>query len=287
MNIVLAAIGSVFVILNLVIWIINKNKYQNIIDDIDGNDYFMKDVYFVGFQTIDWLKINFNNEFIKKKTKSLSELYGAKKAQRLVIYDVAAQLTYIVLLLPIAMLIAVIADDVLIFVLGLALIALLSVYVEYDKKDKLKKKHEELEREFPHIISQVALLVNAGMPLKEALAVTASKPSGVLTAEIQLLVDDMKNGIPDYEALGKFADRCGVNSVRKFASLINQNMRKGSSELAASLMELSSEIWRNRVNSVKEEGEKASSKLLFPILIIFAGILIMVAVPMFTGLDLG
>ena len=133
----------------------------------------------------------------------------------------------------------------------------------------------------------MALLVNAGMPLREALSVCTQKEAGVLGDEMKALSDDMANGIPDYEALNSFADRCGVDSVRKFSNLIIQNIRKGSSELAVALLDLSNEVWRNRVNAVKVEGEKASTKLMLPILIIFAGILIMVAVPMLRGIDLG
>ena len=51
-------------------------------------------------------------------------------------------------------------------------------------------------------------------------------------------------------------------------------------------MDLSSEVWRMRVNSVREEGEKASAKLLIPIFMIFGGILIMVAVPMLRGMNM-
>ena len=73
--------------------------------------------------------------------------------------------------------------------------------------------------------------------------------------------------------------------MRKFSSIMIQNMKKGSSELAYALMDLSSEVWRMRVNSVREEGEKASAKLLIPIFMIFGGILMMVAVPMLRGLN--
>ena len=129
------------------------------------------------------------------------------------------------------------------------------------------------------------LLINAGMPLREAIESVAARGESVFFEEIRLLLEDMKNGVPDYEALQKFADRCGISEVRKFSSIMIQNMKKGSSELAYALMDLSSEVWRMRVNSVREEGEKASAKLLIPIFMIFGGILMMVAVPMLRGLN--
>ena len=222
---------------------------------------------------------------LQKKAHKLSEMYGMKEAKKLVLTDLAAQISYVMSFAPIGILVTVIMDEILCLLIMFVLLAFLVIYVEYDKNDKLQKRHEQILREFPHVLSQMALLVNAGMPLREALLMAAQKETGVLSREMKILSDDMANGIPEYEALGSFADRCGVDSVRKLSSLITQNVRKGSSELAEALMELSNEVWRGRVSSVKEEGEKASAKLMVPILIIFMGILVMVAVPMFRNMN--
>ena len=50
------------------------------------------------------------------------------------------------------------------------------------------------------------------------------------------------------------------------------------------LQNQSSEVWNERKQSIKRQGEKASSKLLIPMLLMFAGILIMVIVPIFSNL---
>lgn len=135
------------------------------------------------------------------------------------------------------------------------------------------------------MLSQLALLINAGMPLREAIEAVASRGNSVFYEEIRILLEDMKNGIPDYEALQKFALRCGIPEVRKFSSIVIQNVKKGSTELAFALMDLSQEVWRARVNGVREEGENASAKLLIPIFIIFGGILLMVVVPVLKNMN--
>ena len=48
--------------------------------------------------------------------------------------------------------------------------------------------------------------------------------------------------------------------------------------------EQSREIWNIRRNLIKQQGEKAASKLLIPICVMFVGILIMIIVPIFTNL---
>lgn len=284
-NIVLSIIGTALAALWLMIWITDKKRYQTIIEGIDGNEYFLKELFFIGFRIMGWLDIDISSPSLQAKARRLSEMFGSREARKLVVYDLAAQFTYVFTFLPLGMFLTVIMDDILYLLIVFLLIAFLLIYVEYDKNSKLQKRHEQILREFPHMLSQMALLVNAGMPLREALHTAAQKDTGVLVREMKTLVDDMANGIPDYEALGNFADRCGVDSVRKFSSLIIQNVKKGSSELAGALLELSNEVWRNRVSSVREEGEKASAKLMVPILIIFIGILVMVAVPMLRNMN--
>ena len=285
-NIIFSVIGTILGGLCLFIFITDKGMYDPIIGGIDASQYFIKDIFVVGFKLMRWLGIDVSSDTIQKKIRKLSELFGPKEAKKIAIYDLAAQISYFAVFSPIALLLAVIMDEPLVLLMGIALIAVLAVYIEYDQTDKVNKRHEVIQREFPHMVSQMALLVNAGMPLREVITTSAQKGEGILYQELRVLADDMANGIPDYEALDRFSTRCGVDSVRKFSSLVEQNVRKGSSELASSLMELSSEIWRNRVSAVKEEGEKASTKLMIPIMIIFIGIMVMVIVPIFSGAQL-
>jgi len=278
-NIVLSCIGTLLTIFWIFIGLKAGKKYDALVEQVDEKEYFAKWLFPIGFCTIEMFHINMNSKMMNKKVRKLSEMFGAKLAKQIMLTDLAAQISYTLTLAPLGVLLAVMANDISVLLIAVGLILFLIVYLEYDKESKLQSRHEVILREFPHVLSQIALLVNAGMPLRETLEVTAGKNSGVLYKEMQVLVDDMHNGIPEYEAFSNFSDRCGVDSVRKFSSLIIQNVKKGSSELASVLMELSGEIWKNRVSLVREEGEKASAKLMIPIFIIFGGILVLVVVP--------
>lgn len=286
MYIALAVIGSIWVVLWLVLYFVNLKKYEAQVAQVDGSEYFMKDLFMIGYALKDFLQIDTGSLSVLKKERKISELYGSRMARQLVLTDIVAQLTYIAAFIPIGILLTVITQDFIWIMVVILFTGFLVVYVEYDKNSKVQKRREKINQEFPHIISQLALLINAGMPLREAFSVSAKKEGSVLCQEIRVLVNDMANGIPDYQALSSFADRCGTDSIRKFASLVTQNVKKGSAELASSLMELSGEVWRNRVSLVKEAGEKASAKLMVPIIIIFGGILLMVVAPMFRNISL-
>ena len=285
-NIVLSVVGTALAFFWIFLYARAGSQYEGFIEQIDDNEYFAKEFFGIGFSAIEFFKIDMNSAMAQKKTNKLSEMYGRKFARQIVLTDLAAQFTYTFTIAPLGILLTVLADDIAFLLIVFILIVFLIIYLEYDKNLKLEKRHEVILREFPHVLSQLALLVNAGMPLREALGITSEKGNGVLYQELKVLMEEINNGVPEYEALASLADRCGVDSVRKFSSLIIQNVRKGSGELAMVLMELSSEVWRNRVSNVKEEGEKASAKLMIPVMIIFAGILIMVVVPIFLNMNL-
>ena len=101
---------------------------------------------------------------------------------------------------------------------------------------------------------------------------------------MQNSVNEMNNGIAEVDAIYNFGSRCMIPEVKKFTSTIIQGMTKGSSELVAMLQEQSKEVWQLKKQLVRREGEKASSKLLIPICIMFLGILIMILIPIFTNL---
>ncbi len=284
-NLILCIVGTVWAVGWLILYVSCGTKYQTYIDSIDGNDYFMKSMYGVGYRMIDLFQLDIDTPYFRKKMGKLGEMYGKKSARLLVLSDLAAQITYLITLIPFGIFLAVMTNEPMILMIAAVFAAFLAAYIEYDKGSKVDKRREEILKDFPHLLSQLALLINAGMPLREALETASKKEEGIIYEQLRILSDDMRNGIPEYEALSEFADRCGVDEVRKLSGLIIQNVRKGSSELASALLELSGEVWRNRTSQVRELGEKASSKLLIPILIIFGGILMMVVAPMFKGLN--
>lgn len=94
----------------------------------------------------------------------------------------------------------------------------------------------------------------------------------------------MNNGVSEIDAMFNFGSRCIIPEIKKFTSTIIQGMTKGNSELTAMLQEQSKEVWQLKKQLVRREGEKAASKLLIPICVMFVGILIMIIVPIFTNL---
>ena len=122
------------------------------------------------------------------------------------------------------------------------------------------------------------------MILREAWEVTANAGEGIFYEEMQTAVAEMKNGVSEMEAIRRFGIRCMMPEIKKFSATVIQGIQKGNSELSSMLQAQSAEVWNLRKQNVRRQGEKAASKLMIPIFMMFFGILIMVIIPIFSNI---
>lgn len=277
--------GILSMVLWLLLWCKYRKVFQQFIEPVDANQYFLKDIFFIGYGFIDLFKINLMGKRYQEKAKKMTELYGKKYVNFYTNTEYAAQFTYPITILPIGCFISVIANEAAIFFIGIIVAGILVFYVDYETNNKVEKKHAAIMSDFPHVLSKMALLINAGMPLRDVMESVVYNKEGEIYLELQETLGEMKNGVSDYEALYHLSDRCDIQEVKKLASTITQNIKKGSSELSIALMNMSNEVWRERVGHVKELGEKASAKLMIPMIIIFLAILLMVMAPMVSSMS--
>lgn len=259
-------------------------KYQEYTDSVFAREFQMSDLFCVGFSVMSLLRMDTRNRRAQAKIKEIAEIRGKKYAEYYYYIMQGAKITYAYTIFVIAFLLAALANSVEALLLGIVLGVLAVAYIDLSLKDKLTERHQEILMDLPQVLSKLTLLVNSGMVLREAWTKTALTGKRVLYQEMQNTSIEMENGVMEIEAYKNFADRCSVKETRKFASLIIQNIQKGNEELAFFLKDMSDEMWEMKKNQVKQKGEAANSKLLFPVLLIFIGILVLILVPILTGI---
>ncbi len=100
-----------------------------------------------------------------------------------------------------------------------------------------------------------------------------------LYTELTDAVTKIKNGDSFNGVMEDFSKRCGVQEVSVFTTTVLLNYKRGGNQLALSLRELSRDLWEKRKAISRKRGEEASSKLIFPMVLIFIAVLIIVAYP--------
>ncbi len=259
-------------------------KFESITGTLDKDQYPLAELFYIGFQVLEALHFSTKSDFSRKKVKEMSEVYGKKYAEYYYYVMTGGQVTYVVTILPLVFAIAILGNSIEALVLGIVLAGLLVWYLSESFKDKLTARRDALLSEFPQVLSKMTLLVNSGMILRNAWNKIAWGGEGVLYEEMRLTVREMQNGVSEMDAYRNFADRCGLKEMRKFSSLVAQSMAKGSGELSFFLRDMSAEMWDMKRNMVKRKSEQTNSKLLFPIVLIFVGIMFMVMAPVLGSL---
>lgn len=246
----------------------------------------LRECYVAGFQICDFLKIKFTGTRAKQRIGQCAVIYGLKYAEYYYRLLVAKQISAAMLILVLGLCCAVFLDSVVIVLFTVIAAAGIVYYFETTIIDIMTERSQAIAKEFPTVLSTLALLVNAGLIVREAWDKISRTGNGVLYEEMRQAVLNMENGMPEMDAYMEFARRCRSDHVTKFASSLIQNLSKGNRELVQFLRQYAAESWQERKQEVRVRGEEASTKLLIPITIMMLGLMIMLCMPIMNGLGL-
>lgn len=268
----------------LVIALRYEEKFEEVTSSINRDDYYLCELFYIGFQVMEMIHFNIKSDAARKKVKLMSEVYGKKYAEYYYYVSVGGKITYVITVLPVIFLLALLANNPLALFFGVVIAAIFIWYMNESFKDKLTERREEILADFPQVLSKMTLLVNSGMLLRDAWNLVAGQSDAVLFQEMQLTAAQLNNGVSEAAAYREFGERCGIKEIRKFSSMVIQGLEKGAAELTMFLKDMADELWLEKRNMVKQQGEKANAKLLMPTVIIFIGILFMIMAPIISGL---
>lgn len=283
LDLIMIGLG-VAVFLFWLVFYFKGNQYNSMFETLNEKEYPLKEIYGLGYGFLETFKYKYHKKSDRKLRQRLEVLYSAQYSEYYLRVVRAQQITISLTVLVIAFSLYGLTGEIAGFGIGVMFSALAFYYFGEEPNNKIKKRSQELMHDFSDVVSKLALLTNAGMILRNAWSEVAYGSDGELYREMRLACEQMTNGVSDNDAIYEFGNRCMLSEIKKFSSTIIQGNIMGNSALAQMLQEQNSEIWMLKKQLVKREGEKASSKLLIPICIMFIGILIMIIVPIFTNL---
>ena len=146
------------------------------------------------------------------------------------------------------------------------------------------RRYEELMMDYPGLIMQFTLLVQAGMTVRNAFRKMAADykrktQKRIAYEEIVTACHEMESGISELEAYRRFGERCGHVKYKTFATLLIQNLQKGSRHMGEMLEKESVEAWDDRKRKAKVQGEAATTKLLLPMVLMLGVVMAIIMLP--------
>ncbi len=158
------------------------------------------------------------------------------------------------------------------------------------QKEELERREEELMLDYPELVNKVMLLLSAGLTVRGCFERISAEYTARLQEggrrryvyeEVCYSCQEMRHGMTEAKAIENFGKRCRQLSYLRFASLLNQNIRKGSEGLTRILETEALEAFEKRKETVKQMGEKAGTKLLLPMILMLGIVMAIIIVPAF------
>jgi hypothetical protein len=204
----------------------------------------------------------------------------------------------------------------ILFILTILLPALFWFQKDEKMKELAKRRRELLDLDYSELLFKLTLLIGAGLTIKGAfsricsqqdalqhgsplpvragkdsiqqpaaqnqfLEIKGARPESVhpVYGEIRILLREITDGVPEETAYENFGRRCGLPTYIKLGSLLAQNLRKGSSGLTALLEKEAFLSLQQHRTAARKMGERASMRMLFPMLLMFVDVMLIMMVP--------
>ncbi|WP_240666544.1 type II secretion system F family protein [Longirhabdus pacifica] len=251
----------------------------------EGKEASFRPFLAVGVRCYDMLRIQgWAKNYLNLIYVPINTLKFSTKTWEAVKIEVAQIIT---ILLCMNMLISLLMIGTSADVAGIFLIVLLSLMIPFVKYKQLQQKVKERKREIlielPKLLNKLTLLVAAGETLLKAMAkvveVREREEHNVLITEWKRMIHLLSHQYSFPQAMEEMNRRLAVQEVSLFTNTVLLNYRRGGNDLVVALRGLSQQLWESRKTLTKTMGEEASSKLVFPMIIIFLVVLVIVATP--------
>lgn len=168
--------------------------------------------------------------------------------------------------------------------------ALATVFIGKDQElhKQYEVRNQQLLLEYPAFVSKLQLLICSGMSIRSAFLKMGKEYQNSLqkggkkkyvSEELLLALRKMENGMSEAEALDYFGRRCHLFCYKKLVSLIQQNLKRGTEGLRDALLNETKMAFEERKQTARKMGEEAGTKLLFPMMLMMAVVLIIIMVP--------
>lgn len=181
-----------------------------------------------------------------------------------------------------------------ILLLGILLCLILPFLLDYQTEQKIAKREQQLQREYPQIVERLILLIGAGLTVRGAwYRITEDYMQRYDRNEIkedflyeEMLVTrrELDNGKGEAAAYASFGKRLSVVPYMRLSTLLAQNLKKGSDDLLGRMELEAADAFRERRDTAKKLGEEASTKLIFPMMLMLVIVFAMILIAAFYSL---
>lgn len=154
-------------------------------------------------------------------------------------------------------------------------------------QEKKKREKEQMIQDYPEILSKLTLLLGAGVNLRRAMErigkdYVESRKKGEERKAYEVILEicqEMERGVSEKRAYEELGEKCGILYYKTLSALLVQHLQKGSVDMGRILEEEAGKAQEIRRQQARILGEQASTKLLFPMILMLLVVFILLMVP--------
>ncbi|HOM03330.1 MAG TPA: type II secretion system F family protein [Acetivibrio sp.] len=272
---------TVILVVFSLLFLLSRSKYGDYIEPLDKKEYKLRSFIPVGLFILDIIKYKYTSKYDRRLQSKVAELKGMKYSMYYLQIHHANKIVLMILILLLFSLLSAATQDVATVVFGILVVAAIPFFMDRELTEKVNRRRLSIQIDFPDFLNKLILLVNAGMTVSRAWekSVTDNDKDTVLYQELRVVLADIRGGKSETSAFEDFANRCRIPEITKFVSVLLQNFNKGNAEMISILRLQATECWEMRKHAAKRLGEEASSKMLFPMMLMFIAVILIVATP--------
>lgn len=156
-----------------------------------------------------------------------------------------------------------------------------------DIRDKGRKNQRECRQDFSLIVHLLTLYMGAGMSLATAVNrmnedYQRKKQKGesrYAFEKLSMMARELNMGVRQKQACENWGRQFGDASYQKLALVLTQVLSKGSAEGRNLMNRIEQEAYAKRLEEATRLGEEASTKLLFPMILLLVTVMLLVMFP--------
>ncbi len=167
------------------------------------------------------------------------------------------------------------------------------LFQDRDLHRQVLKRREKMKGNYPVVLNKFILYLGAGMTIRGAFQKIAldyySRQKGApqpLYEEMVYACNRLQAGISESRVYEMWAARTGLQDCARLSTMLVQNLKKGNAALLPRLREEGDKALQEDLNLRRKKGEEAGTRLLVPMIMMMAIVMVLVMVPAFQGFGL-
>lgn len=260
----------------------SRGKYTKALTYIHQKEYSIKKLLPIGLIFMENIHYSYTSTYDRKIYKKFNRLKGKEQANFYRMIHWAEKVVYLHITLIIIIVFSLfVTIDFLFLLFSLVLVIASIIMKDKELDSKIEKKNTLLKIEFSEFINQLSLLVGAGLTVTAAWKKVAEKndEKNQFYQGVMKVQKSLNQGVSFASALETFALNYQSREVSRFVSVLIQNYLKGNENIVVTLDQQANEALESRKREMMVIGERANTRLLFPMMLILIAIFIMLSIP--------